>query len=118
MTRHSDCSWEFFTTLDYEWGVIRGRRPYQWTIVVRTDTFTPVFRFLIGLPSQIYSVTRVATLVTLILILFRMDVTIPFNCQVYRFHNLSPIHPRPDRPRSLGRNHHSIREHAAPDGSV
>jgi hypothetical protein len=30
-------SWEFATTLDYEWGVIRGRRPYRWTIVVRND---------------------------------------------------------------------------------
>ena len=30
-------SWEFFTTLDYEWDVIRGRRPYRWTIWVRSD---------------------------------------------------------------------------------
>jgi hypothetical protein len=30
-------SWEFFTTLDYEWGVIRGRRPYRWTIWVRNQ---------------------------------------------------------------------------------
>src|SRR5712691_9397461 len=28
-------SWEFFTTLDYEFNVIRGRRPYRWTIWVR-----------------------------------------------------------------------------------
>jgi hypothetical protein len=28
-------SWEFVTTLDYEWSVIRGRRPYVWTIWVR-----------------------------------------------------------------------------------
>lgn len=27
-------SWEFFTTLDYEWSIIRGRRPYRWTILV------------------------------------------------------------------------------------
>ena len=25
-------SWEFFTNLDYELGIIRGRRPYRWTI--------------------------------------------------------------------------------------
>ena len=30
-------SWEFFTTLDYEWKVIRGRIPYRWTIWVRDD---------------------------------------------------------------------------------
>jgi hypothetical protein len=27
-------SWEFFTTLDYEWSVFRGHRPYRWTIWV------------------------------------------------------------------------------------
>jgi hypothetical protein len=35
MTQLSISSWEFFTTLDYEWSVIRGRRPYRWTIWVR-----------------------------------------------------------------------------------
>jgi hypothetical protein len=28
--------WEFVTTLDYEWKVIRGRIPYRWTIWVRS----------------------------------------------------------------------------------
>jgi hypothetical protein len=37
-------SWEFFTTLDYEWSVIRGRRRnHGWTIWVCTDA-----RFLLG----------------------------------------------------------------------
>ncbi|KAH9985086.1 hypothetical protein BJV77DRAFT_139589 [Russula vinacea] len=26
--------WEFFTTLEYEWKVIRGRLPYRWTILI------------------------------------------------------------------------------------
>jgi hypothetical protein len=30
-------SWEFLTTLGYEWDVIRGRLPYRWTIWVRTN---------------------------------------------------------------------------------
>ncbi len=30
-------SWEFVTTLDYEWMVIRRHRPYRWTIWVRDD---------------------------------------------------------------------------------
>ena len=30
-------SWEYFTTLDYEWRVIRHRLPYRWTIWVRND---------------------------------------------------------------------------------
>ncbi len=27
-------SWEFVITLEYEWNVIRGRRPYRWPILV------------------------------------------------------------------------------------
>ena len=30
-------SWEYFTTLDYELDVIRGRCPHQWTIWVCID---------------------------------------------------------------------------------
>jgi hypothetical protein len=54
--------WEFFTTLDYEWGVIRGDLPYRWTI-------------------WIYSFARVAALVGLILCFVIMDVSTPINCQ-------------------------------------
>ena len=28
-------SWEYFTSIEYEWSVIRGHRPYRWTIWVR-----------------------------------------------------------------------------------
>jgi len=55
--------WEFVTTLDYEWSVIRRRRPYRWTI-------------------GIYSITRLATLMAVILSMLGIDVTTPFNCQV------------------------------------
>jgi hypothetical protein len=30
-------SWDYVTTLDYEWSVIQRRRPYRWTIWVRTS---------------------------------------------------------------------------------
>ena len=30
-------SWEFVTTLDFEWNVIRRRQRYRWTIWVRED---------------------------------------------------------------------------------
>ena len=33
-SRASASSWEFVTTLGFEWDVIRGRRPYRWTILV------------------------------------------------------------------------------------
>ena len=35
-------SWEFVTTLNYEWDVIRGRHPYRRTIWVRTPPCFPV----------------------------------------------------------------------------
>ncbi|KAI0000898.1 hypothetical protein BJV77DRAFT_958606 [Russula vinacea] len=55
--------WEFVTTLDYEWSIIRGRRGYGWTI-------------------WIYMTTRMATLIAMILCLIGIDVTTPFNCEV------------------------------------
>ncbi|KAH9958808.1 hypothetical protein BC827DRAFT_539492 [Russula dissimulans] len=55
--------WEFVTTLDYEWKVIQGRITYRWTIWV-------------------YSLTRVATLVYVILVIIRLDTTKLYHCQV------------------------------------
>ena len=40
-------SWEFVTTLDYEWSTIRGRQPYHWTIWVRDDA-----HFLLGFVAR------------------------------------------------------------------
>ncbi|KAN0118718.1 hypothetical protein V8E52_004829 [Russula decolorans] len=56
-------SWEYMITLDYEWNVIRGRRPYRWTI-------------------WIYSLTRVAALATVALNIYSIDVMTQINCQV------------------------------------
>ncbi|KAH9958707.1 hypothetical protein BC827DRAFT_546546 [Russula dissimulans] len=56
--------WEFLTTLDYEWSVIRGNRPYRWTIWV-------------------YSCTRVATLVSLIENIIVFNVSSQINCQLW-----------------------------------
>ncbi|KAI0274130.1 hypothetical protein BGY98DRAFT_95719 [Russula aff. rugulosa BPL654] len=50
--------WEFLITLDYEWSVIRGHRPYRWTIWVCNHF--PSF-----CPSK-----------------FRTNATAPVNCQV------------------------------------
>ncbi|KAH9957060.1 hypothetical protein BGW80DRAFT_230996 [Lactifluus volemus] len=55
--------WEFFTTLDFEWSVIRGNRPYRWTI-------------------WIYSLTRIATLVAIILDFVGLHLLTPINCQL------------------------------------
>ena len=41
-------SWEFVTTLDYEWSVIRGHRPFRWTIWVGIDTL-----FFLGFVTQV-----------------------------------------------------------------
>ncbi|KAI0267593.1 hypothetical protein BGY98DRAFT_1180712 [Russula aff. rugulosa BPL654] len=56
-------SWEFFTTLDYEWSVFRRHRPFRWTI-------------------WIYFTTRIATLLALVLSLVGFDVTARYNCEV------------------------------------
>ncbi|KAI0275775.1 hypothetical protein BGY98DRAFT_35992 [Russula aff. rugulosa BPL654] len=55
--------WEFLTTLDLEWNVIRGRRPHRWTI-------------------WIYSLTRLATLAFVAVNILSFDAPIPINCQV------------------------------------
>ncbi|KAI0278280.1 hypothetical protein BGY98DRAFT_549610 [Russula aff. rugulosa BPL654] len=61
--------WEFLTTLDFELDVIRRRRPYRWTI-------------------WIYSLTRLSTLMTVILnvilnLTFDTTTVIPINCQAF-----------------------------------
>ncbi|KAI0278276.1 hypothetical protein BGY98DRAFT_1096840 [Russula aff. rugulosa BPL654] len=58
--------WEFVTTLDYEWSVIRGHRPFRWTM-------------------WIYSTTRIFTLIAVILTLVGLD-TLRYNCEVRMFH--------------------------------
>ena len=56
-TQLSLSSWEFFTTLDYEWGVIRGRLPYRWTIWVSNNPcFTFLFYHALRLSSFLHSV--------------------------------------------------------------
>jgi len=52
--------WEFVTTLYYEWRVIRGHRPYRWTI-------------------WIYSLARLATLMAVIIDMMSVHT----NCQVW-----------------------------------
>ncbi|KAH9954844.1 hypothetical protein BC827DRAFT_1240425, partial [Russula dissimulans] len=56
--------WEFVTTFEFEWNVIRRRHPYHWPVLV-------------------YSVTRVATLLNVILNIVDLDASIQYNhCQV------------------------------------
>jgi len=55
--------WEFFTTLEYEWKVFRGRLPYRQTI-------------------WIYSLARVGGLLSVSLRFVLMDNRTPINCQV------------------------------------
>jgi len=56
--------WEFVTTLEYEWTVVRGTRPYRWTI-------------------WLHSLARVATLVAVIINMIGFDVSKPINCQLW-----------------------------------
>ena len=85
-------SWEFVTTLEYEWDIIRGRIPYQWTIWVRNNLLfaliscsqadlSPGLIFSFN-TRQIYSLARVAALAGIILDFIRLNNTRPINCQV------------------------------------
>ncbi|KAI9432741.1 hypothetical protein H4582DRAFT_2061560 [Lactarius indigo] len=56
--------WEFFITLEYELSVLRRRRPYQW-------------------PIWVYSLTRVCTLVAVILNMLGFDASSPINCHLW-----------------------------------
>ncbi|KAN0141797.1 hypothetical protein V8E53_000259 [Lactarius tabidus] len=56
--------WEFFVTLNYEWSVIRGHRPYRWTI-------------------WIYSLARVCTLIAAVLNMLAFDFPTPINCRLW-----------------------------------
>ncbi|KAN0141811.1 hypothetical protein V8E53_000273 [Lactarius tabidus] len=56
--------WEFLVTLNYEWSVIRGHRPYRWTI-------------------WIYSLTRVFTLIAVVLNMLGFDSSSSINCELW-----------------------------------
>ncbi|KAF8499719.1 hypothetical protein F5888DRAFT_1802202 [Russula emetica] len=60
---HHSC-WEFVTSLDYEWDVIRGRQTHRWTIWV-------------------YFITRWSTITVVILLLISFNVKSPMNCQAW-----------------------------------
>jgi len=56
--------WEYLTTLDYEWSVIRGDRPYRRTI-------------------WLYSYMRVATLAAVVNNMVGFDTPQPIDCQLW-----------------------------------
>ncbi|KAN0109282.1 hypothetical protein V8E52_009466 [Russula decolorans] len=56
--------WELLITLDYEWDVIRGRRPYRRTI-------------------WIYTLARMSALLAAIVEIIGFDTTIRINCQAW-----------------------------------
>ncbi|KAF8256865.1 hypothetical protein EI94DRAFT_1836410 [Lactarius quietus] len=61
--------WELFITLNYEWSVIWGHRPYRWTI-------------------WIYSLTRLCALMAVILNMVGFDSSTPIDCQLWAIFEL------------------------------
>ena len=55
--------WEYFTTLDFEWEVFTGRRPWKWSFVV-------------------YFIARLLTMGSTILTFIGFNLTTQFNCSV------------------------------------
>ncbi|KAH9988687.1 hypothetical protein BJV77DRAFT_1151795, partial [Russula vinacea] len=64
--------WEFFTTLDFEWSIVQGRRRYRWTI-------------------WIYSFSRVAALVDVITKFILLDTRI-LDCKLSEILALFPTY--------------------------
>ena len=58
-------SWEFFTTLDFEWEVFTGKRPWKWSFAV-------------------YLTARMLALTSVILNFIGFNLTSHFNCNVSR----------------------------------
>ena len=76
-TKHS---WEFFTSLWFEWQIITGKRSYRWSIWVRAATRPRSDLLLIF--SQLYSGCRFSALFAIITIFIGFNVTTPINCRV------------------------------------
>ena len=57
------CRWEFVTTLEFEWEVYTGRRPWRWSFIV-------------------YVAARVLGLACIVLSLVGFSITREFNCDV------------------------------------
>lgn len=55
--------WEFFTTLDFEWEVFTGKRPWKWSFAV-------------------YLTARMLALTSVILNFIGFNLTVHFNCNV------------------------------------
>jgi hypothetical protein len=61
LIRHFVSSWEFVTTLDYEWNLFRRRRAFRWTIWVGDNS-----RFLLGFHPGAERFTNLSPLVGLL----------------------------------------------------
>ena len=84
----SASSWEYLTTLGYEWDVIRGHRPYRWTILVSGLLSGFQQKNINPHLSQIYSITRAATLLSIVLNMMGFDSSVPIYCQVSPLFNV------------------------------
>jgi hypothetical protein len=67
--------WEFVTTLDFEWEVFTGRRPWKWSFAV-------------------YFVARLLAMISTILTFIGFNVTAEINCNVCGYSSTSIQCPR------------------------
>ena len=67
--------WEYFTTLDFEWEVFTGRRPWKWSFVV-------------------YFIARLMAMASTILTFIGFNVTAEINCIVCRYSSSLIWYPR------------------------
>src|SRR5579863_5448394 len=67
--------WEFFTTLDFEWDVFTGRRPWKWSFAV-------------------YLIARLLAMGSTILTFVGFNVTAEINCSVCGYSSAFILYPR------------------------
>jgi hypothetical protein len=78
---HQLCSWEYFTTLWFEWEVLTKRRQWKPTMLVRLPFTTASFKHLT--PNQIYFGSRLFCLGSVCTLLAGFNLTSQFNCQAW-----------------------------------
>ena len=101
-TQFFTSSWEFLTTLEYELGVIRGLRPYRWTIWVSSYVQFPLTHRSPGMiwsfaVRQVYSLARVSALLMVIFAFVLVGNLGPINCKVAYFMRLASRRLCPDQ---------------------
>lgn len=76
-------SWEWVTSLGFEWEVYTGKRPWRWSVGVRPSSFffSPSLRRA-DVAVQVYIACRLSTLTAIVIDFIGFNLTSRYNCEV------------------------------------